>query len=56
MPGTEASGRSGRKTGDERARAILGCGLMILAIEEAAKLGGTQSTEQKVAGGGATMR
>lgn len=39
MPGTEASGRSGRKTGDERARAILGCGLMILAIEEAAKLG-----------------
>ena len=39
MPGTEASSRSGRKTGDERARAIPGCGLMIPAIEAAAKLG-----------------
>lgn len=37
MPGTEAPSRSRRKTGDEPARAILGCGLMIPAMEEVAK-------------------
>lgn len=38
MPGMKRSGGSSRKNGDESARAILGCGLMILAIEEGAKL------------------